>query len=153
MGYSLIELIFCIAILAILSTSSIIQVRPLLFKYYAALNLQQIATTIFYARSIAISTKAEVKICPGTDKLRCSADWSEGILVITPKIKKFIPLYKQNFTKLTLSQSGFHKFMVIEPNGMSKYNGSFNYTYRNYPTLEQYKLYFNKALRLYTTQG
>lgn len=152
-GFSFIELVYSLAIAGISALCTMPHLQRILFAYYAKINLQQIASTIYYARSVAIAQHTTIKICPSADQLRCSHKWQKGMLVIAPNLQRYIPFIMPNTHTLTLQQSGFETFkLTIEANGLTNYNGHFNYSEQNHNAGSQFKLYFNKGLRLYTTK-
>lgn len=150
-GYTLLEIILTLTIMAAVYTLALPCASSMLYHYRALMTLHQLETTLNYARSVAIRNQVQTIICPSDDAQTCGTQWHGGLLVIA--LHKRVGFYKLPLGKrdqLTLGQSGFSPYnIVIEANGLTNYNGSFNYKSLKLAESAQFKLYFNKALRLY----
>lgn len=153
LGICITEIIYALA----LSSAGILLTVPLLksihLTYHATLNLQKMRSIVNYARSIAITQHAKVLICPTLDQLHCSQIWEEWILVLSPKNSSTYALSIPNSHTLSFRQSGYEsKMLTIEANGMTNHNGHFNYSLKKHHATPQFKLYFNRALRIYVAK-
>lgn len=78
-GYSLIELIVVLTIIAIISLFSIPAVMGNNSKHQAESTLHQLSTSLAYARTTAIQLRQTTEICPkGIQPQSCGQDWSKG---------------------------------------------------------------------------
>lgn len=150
----ILELILCLGILSVCSVVAIPSLQNLIFAYQATASFGQIQLALNFARSVAVKDQSRVLVCPSADRVHCDTNWNTGILVISLKEKYFFHMPSHSSHVLTLDQSGFTtQRMTIEGNGLTNYNGSFNYTHRKHNGSCQFKLYFNKALRVYILKG
>lgn len=147
----MLEIIIVIAITAIISSACIVKFTAFTYAQNAYLTLQQLKSAINYARSEAILHKQIVTICPSYNRVTCSDNWTNGILVTSSnaKIRYFTTFTPQN-TLFTLEQSGFSNILFkIQADGMTYTNGHFAYKSLNSGYIPSFNLYFNKALRVY----
>lgn len=154
-SFSLLELIFVMAIITIGYTIAIPNWHYFLYMQYGKLNMQQLQQAVNYARSLAAVHKQNIIICPSHDRLTCANNWNEGILVVAPDNKAcFFKVYMSKISNLNLVKSGHTtKRMIIQANNMTHHNGSFTYNSPKHSAFPQFKLYFNKALRIYVIIG
>lgn len=150
----MIQLIIVMALVVMCHTVALPNLRNFIYTQSAQLSMQQIQYAINYARSLAVANGKSITICPSSG-FECTNDWNQGILVIAPNNQKYsFKIYTSTFSSLTLAQSGFSgQKLVIEANGMTYSNGCFYYKSLNFSDFPQFKLYFNKALRLYMVNG
>lgn len=154
-GFTLLELIIVMAIASITYLVATPNLHYFTHMKYGNLNMQQIQQAINYARSLAILYKQDIVICPSIDRIKCATYWDHGLLVNAPNGKScFFKLHKHKYSHLKLIKSGHTtKQMLIQANGMTFHNGSFTYNSSKSSDLPQFKLYFNKALRVYIVIG
>lgn len=148
------QLIIVMAIVVISYTTAIPNLRYFIYTQSANITMQQIQQAINYARSLAIAYDKPVIVCPGSG-IGCGRDWQEGILVIAPNSRIYsFKVHSSAFSVLTMLQSGNSgQKLVVEANGMTHNNGCFYYKSLNLSDFPQFKLYFNKALRIYMVSG
>lgn len=84
-GTNLLELLFALAILAILLAVAVPPLQPLIAEKKAELTLRRIAWAINVARSSAIKSGNIVTICPSEQGLQCEKDWRHGSLVFSDR--------------------------------------------------------------------
>ena len=147
LGFSILECIFVIAIMATSILLAIPNLQRTAYMYLGRASMHELQLALQYARSAAIAQQEIILICPSSNGLGCGNNWQSGILVTSTQIKKFFKLYIRH-GKLTLQQSGNSNIRLqILPNGMLHTNGHFNlHSKDNWP---EFNLYFNKALRTY----
>ena len=82
-GFSLVESMIVVAILAILAGLALPGFQDLLRRQRATTAMHQIATQLAQARNTAISRRIPVTACPslGDDRCRPEPDWSAGWLL------------------------------------------------------------------------
>jgi type IV fimbrial biogenesis protein FimT len=81
-GYTLIELLFTLAIACILSLLGISGMHSLTAKTHNNLALQTTITTLDRARSLAVTRGKRVGVCMLTTDGTCSADWIGNDLAV-----------------------------------------------------------------------
>jgi prepilin-type N-terminal cleavage/methylation domain-containing protein len=79
-GFTIIELLIVVAILAITAGLSIPSLQSTLAESRAQMYMKSLSRDIAYIRSYAVSYGTSVTICP-LDNSRCSTDWSKNITV------------------------------------------------------------------------
>lgn len=153
-SFSILELLFTLTIASIALLCVTPFLHSFIYKLYAHMTMQQIEMAINYGRSLAIRSGQQVTICPNEQDRRGQA-WSGGILVSTSDgAKSWFNVFMLKHANLELRQSGFNgQCLMIEANGLTYYNGSFNYKSLKNHAFPQFKLYFNKALRIYLVIG
>ncbi|MGF6691050.1 type IV fimbrial biogenesis protein FimT [Metapseudomonas resinovorans] len=85
-GFTLIELMVVIAIVAILSSIGYPSFRELILNNRLTAQTNALLGTLQYARSEAVTQKREVTVCPSPDQATCDdtapADWRLDIIVL-----------------------------------------------------------------------
>jgi type IV fimbrial biogenesis protein FimT len=79
-GFTLIELLLGIAIITILLGQAIPSFNQLIEKRKATANVQRLMQTLQFSRTTAITENTTVTVCPTSDGLNCSSNWSDGYL-------------------------------------------------------------------------
>lgn len=152
-AFTLIETLFAITIIAILTSSFYISFNKFLYLQQANLSLEQLQSALNYARSIAILTHESVIVCPSTNKVSCSGSgsWQQGILVVDAQANtRFFQMFNSHNVTITLLQSGFQQQSVrIHGDGMTYTNGHFTYISANPRYIPRFNLYFNRGFRTY----
>ncbi|MFM2322516.1 MAG: type 4 pili biosis protein [Pseudomonadota bacterium] len=85
LGFSLIELLFTIALLGILLGLAFPVYRHLIAELRLFILTERIKMTIHYARSEAIRRQSLVTICKSKDRKTCSGRWQDGWIVFLAK--------------------------------------------------------------------
>jgi len=82
-GFTLIELIFAIAIIAILCAISLPALGSLMQSSQSRSTNTQLLTALNLARITAVSRESEIVICPSADQKNCDASpwWQHGWIV------------------------------------------------------------------------
>ncbi|WP_137821060.1 GspH/FimT family pseudopilin [Pseudomonas sp. D(2018)] len=84
-GFTLIELMVVIAIVAILSSIGYPSFRELILNNRLTAQTNALLGTLQYARSEAVTQKRRVIVCPSRDQATCEddpADWQRAIIVL-----------------------------------------------------------------------
>ncbi|WP_185964305.1 GspH/FimT family pseudopilin [Aliikangiella marina] len=79
-GITLIDLVLTISILSLLLGTALPAFDELLDKNKVNAQLMQLRSTLQLARKIAITEREKVTVCPTSDNLNCSSDWSQGYM-------------------------------------------------------------------------
>lgn len=82
-GFTLAELLACVAILAILAGMSASHFSSLQEKQHATATINQLGAALQLARANALSQRRRHTICPSADGKECGDDWSKGLLIHT----------------------------------------------------------------------
>lgn len=79
-GFTLVELVVTIALLAILTTLAIPSFSEMLRQWRRDSATRELTTTLQMARSEAIKTSRQMVVCPSTDGTSCAAvtEWNTG---------------------------------------------------------------------------
>ena len=80
-GFTLIELMFSVATLAILATVSVPGLNSMLQENAAEALLNDLARTMSKARTSAVFQGQTVTMCGSKDNHGCNGNWHDGILV------------------------------------------------------------------------
>ncbi len=85
-GFTLIELMFTVAVLAILLALGVPGFQAVIQGNRAATQANDLITSLTYGRSEATRRGAAITVCPSTDQATCtpSNDWSTGWVVLDP---------------------------------------------------------------------
>ena len=82
-GATLFELLFAVAILAILLNLGLPDFKNMISDRKAEFTLRRISHAINFARTHAIKSGTIVTICPSHSGLRCENEWQDGSLVFS----------------------------------------------------------------------
>lgn len=135
LGFILIELLFTMALLAILLGLAFPVYRHLIAELRLFILTERINMTIHYARSEAIRRQRLVTVCKSKDSKTCSGRWKDGWIVFSAKnptdladsttlLRVYPALGRTDFLAWHGSRS--HDYLKLRPDG-STYgqNGSF----------------------------
>lgn len=129
-GFTLIELMVALAVLAILATIGIPSFQNLIAenRLSGAANDLQLAFQI--ARNTAVTRNYEdgdlITVCASSDGNQCSGDWSDGWIILDPRatddpvLRAFGPLHASvSFTTapLGIDRFGFTNVGTVDPSG------------------------------------
>lgn len=82
-GFTLIELIACVAIAGLLFGYAIPGISHLVRSHEATTAINWMVGNVVFARHSAIVSNTLVTLCPSRDGTRCGGKWHEGTLVFT----------------------------------------------------------------------
>lgn len=80
-GFTLIELMVTIAVLAVLTTIAFPSFQSSMRSNRVATASNQLIALISFARSEAVRSKSLTQLCTSADGTTCSGDWNDGWLV------------------------------------------------------------------------
>lgn len=80
-GFTILELIITVAVLVILATVALPNLRATLQNNRMTAQANQFLTAFQYARSEAIKRREPVSICPSSDGENCTGNWEDGWIV------------------------------------------------------------------------
>ena len=128
-GYSLLELMACLAIVSLLATFSTATWHVIIQRQQADVITQSLIRTLHYARTQAILQQQPMLICPLADnELICGQDWRIGWQVLAPNAKRL--RYIASPANLPIEWRDLRQTNQIKilPNGTTEgSNGSFYY--------------------------
>lgn len=126
-GFSVIELLFVLVILATILLAISPFSREILIKNRAEKQVDSLKTAINFARISAVSRGEPIKLCASRSKSGCDGDWENGLIVITASNKVLRVLQRlSNGDKLKFNNG--KKVIVFSDMGLANgYQGSFYY--------------------------
>jgi type IV fimbrial biogenesis protein FimT len=134
-GFTLVELMVVIAILAITFSLSIPAYKDLLLRQKINGQANQLFSIIYLARSEAIKRSSVVTICKSGNGQTCGAQWSEGWLMFADQDADGLLDPLENIissglvdSQITMSWSAFgsNNYLRLSPRGMTiSQNGTF----------------------------
>lgn len=95
-GFTLVELMVALAVLAILLTIGIPGFQSVFAQNRATSSANQILASLQFARSEAIRLGEQVDLCPSTDGEGCTggSDWSDGwVVLIDNEVRRVWPAF------------------------------------------------------------
>ena len=141
LGFSLLELMITLAIVAILSTISIPLGNNLIIVHRCHVIETRLLSALNMARTAAITHHQLVTFCPSVDQKYCIADWQLSWLVfvnvsVTGKVKisqNILRVYNRlAYGKLTFKAFPTNRYFRFSPNGFSyNQNGTFSFCYQH----------------------
>jgi type IV fimbrial biogenesis protein FimT len=158
-GFTLLELMICISLIAIISTISVPHIQTLLYNQRRAAALQRLKNAIYWARSSALYLQQPVVLCPSKNKTDCTNNWLEPLILFTDvktkakrdagdKLLRIISSLHDG--QLTFKAFPTARYLRFLPNGFTgQQAGSFYYCYRG----AGWQLTINKGGRIYLAQS
>jgi type IV fimbrial biogenesis protein FimT len=133
LGFSLIELLFTIALSSILLMLTFPVYRDLILKLRLFILTERVSSTLYYARSEAIRHQSVITICKSKNAKTCSGNWKDGWIVLLKKPTtslengKLLRVYPSLSHIDFLEWHGFHSddYLQVYPDGSNGQNGSF----------------------------
>ncbi|MEH6616959.1 MAG: GspH/FimT family pseudopilin [Porticoccus sp.] len=89
-GFTLVELLITIALVAVISALAVPSFQILIKKHKISLEARRVLTTLHFTRMEAIKRNSLVSLCPSSDGLDCSPDlnWMDGWIVFSDRGKR-----------------------------------------------------------------
>lgn len=158
-GFTLLELLICLAIISILLLTASPKLGQLIHKNEADASINMLFRGWQHARSLAISRSTRVMVCGSDDGINCQKEWRRQLILFIDANKDFKPdhdevlqHYEINSSQGTLqTRVGFGgNYAYLEPTGKAPLTGSFLYCHTKDSSLER-KISWNLTGRLYLT--
>lgn len=157
-GFTIIELIICITIIAILLTIALPSFSNLLIENKVSSQVQKLTQTLQLSRTRAITNNIRVTICPIDKSTTCSKDWSTGYMSFIDingdrqynENDTIIFQHTENNKKITLNWRAFGHKRSLQwlATGITNHqNGSFEFCYEGSPKKSR-ALFITKAGRI-----
>lgn len=153
-GFTLLELIVSIVIVAILASISIPYIHDIVIEQRRTVEQKRLTAALNYARSMAITQGEFVTLCPSSDKIHCVANWQQPLMIFIDRhVKAAVDAHDYllrrvnalNYGHLTLKAFPTKRYFRFHPNGFTdNQNGTFQYCYRG----KGWRLIINRAGRL-----
>ncbi|MDW8479917.1 MAG: GspH/FimT family protein [Xanthomonadales bacterium] len=80
-GFTLVELLIVLLVLAVLVTVGVPNLRQLIQNNRATVQANELLTALQLARMEALKRKRPVSVCPSRNGSSCGTDWAEGWIV------------------------------------------------------------------------
>jgi len=157
-GFTLIELIFTLAIASILLSLSMPSFADLVDRNKISAEVSQLRGSLQLGRKAAITQSKKVTLCPTINGEQCSQDWSDGYMVfiddnedrqLDPNEELLLQskIGDANI-KLRWCAFGVRSSFQWHQTGITNHqNGTFQYCYTNKPELSR-GLFISKAGRI-----
>ncbi len=134
-GFTLLESLVMLSITAILTSLALPNFGHMIRNHQSDSDLFLLRKVIYTARSLAITSKKIVSLCPYQDK-KCGDQWEDGIMIFTDKnnngeiddkdrLLEKIDLSLKNST-LTWRGSGGRNYLRFSSNGIARQFGRFH---------------------------
>jgi type IV fimbrial biogenesis protein FimT len=81
LGFTLVELLFTIAIIAILTSIAFPSIHQIAYSHQADSAYKRLFSLIQLTRIEAINRQSQVILCPTYDRINCTDDWSQELIV------------------------------------------------------------------------
>jgi type IV fimbrial biogenesis protein FimT len=148
-GVTLVELLICLAIIAILVSITIGAMQKLINHHRIQLAQQQLLSTLDFMRTEAVMLNQPVHICPSHDQKQCNTDWNESLLIFTgdmnspnQHIMRVVRVSEQGM--LTLHFANQSEQLSFAPDGASN-SATFKYCYQK----NGWQIIINNTGRIY----
>ncbi|PID44284.1 MAG: hypothetical protein CSB48_02335 [Proteobacteria bacterium] len=82
-GFTLVELLTVVAILAIAGVLAVPSLNDLINRYRADSIIQSYALLLGSAREEAVKRQVTTTLCPTTDNRSCHSDWNSGVMIFS----------------------------------------------------------------------
>lgn len=95
-GFSLLELMIAVAVLAILSAIAVPNFSALINRDRLTSQANELVATLQYARSEAVRLNSRVTLCPSTNGASCSGDDWSRVIVMVPRNNEVLRQFSGN---------------------------------------------------------
>ena len=158
-GFTLLECLFVLSILAIFSGLSLPQFNNMIERKQSELALKKIADGIEIARNTAIKTGYMVTLCPSVNQINCGGQWHEGNIVFTD-FNQNHQFDKEDRLLLNIQHSGLpgtikwrafqnRQYLQITPLGFThNQNGNFTFCSQDLDPYKALQLVINRTGRV-----
>jgi len=148
-GFTLIEIVVTLAVVAIVSLVAFSSLRPLLAENRIVVRVNMLSGLLQMARSEAIRCNTDVVICHSRDGHFCDRedDWSENWLVFVDAnrnrwrdAQERIVAFQQapgNGTRAEYRAFGSRHYLTYRPDGRTRTNGTFTICHPGFPALSR----------------
>lgn len=125
LGHNLLELIFCVSITSILITVTVPSFNKLIEANRVMVAANQITTSLYLARSTALTDLKNVHICRKTAEQKCNtnypfnADWSDGWMVFIDNNSN--ANFDQQDTIISVSDNNKNTRIIFNQRGRLRY--------------------------------
>lgn len=148
-GFTWIEILVVLAIVALLATLALPQYRGFVAKNKSEDIAEQIKRGIVFAREQAILRGQMIQLCPYDHDKNCGDDWSLGFRVMAnDKVLSELQFFDARIFLKTFPQGSEHLLQFSSAGVTQTQNGSFYYC----DPLFSQRVVFNQAGRAYITQ-
>lgn len=141
-GYTLLECLLTLMLTMLLLTMGVTAYQHLIASNKTTVYLNQIVTTIYYARSEALKQHLPVTICKSNNSQQCNGNWQDGWIVFVDPHNKMQPESAQQILRVyhALPQgdhlswrASLHKNDALQFNalGNARQDGTFIYCPHN----------------------
>lgn len=130
-AFSLIELLITTTIVALLAALSVPSYRCLISGNRAQIYVDELVSTLEFARTYAIKTGESVIFCGSKNIQYCDGLWKDGMIAITANSAKIVKVLAPIAARDDLSWHGAYD-ITFTPDGFANgYQGSFYYCSEN----------------------
>lgn len=162
-GFSLLEAVIVLALLAILLNLALPSYRELVADKQANVAINQIERAVALARHTAINEGIMTTLCRSVDGSQCGGEWQQGFIVFTDRnadrkingndalVRIFPPLSDGGSLSFRAFQN--RQYLQMTAEGMTNYqNGNFTYCPADGDSRLARQLIINRSGRTYTAK-
>lgn len=120
-GFSLVELLILLSLIAIVATLAIPSYRLLICKTRVRVTTAQLMRLITQAREMAIHYQTAVIICGSQSGIDCDGEWAQGQLIAIKQPRKELSAYPELAQGIRVewrSNLGHNQFLEFGPMGL-----------------------------------
>lgn len=158
-GFTLMELMVALSIVALLSSGGFIWVRDAFQKWHAFSVQKQVEDAVNQAKHLALAYQDTVTLCPSLDKKNCSTNWAHGQIIFLDRNAnaqvdpedEILYVFDGLRGNERLIWNGFHAdhFIQMIPAAIGNMlNGSFHYCVEGSGAKYNWRLVLNRMGRM-----